>query len=93
MVKNVKEKRKNILKWIIILIIGIVILAIIINLFNSKKINLDSNKIVCSEKLRSMNVCAEIYMPVCGYPQKIVYSNSCSACIDKNVEYSIEGEC
>ncbi len=60
-------------------------------------------KTYCTEEQRNADVCIEIYQPVCGWanekiqclkwPCASTYSNSCFACIDKNVEYYTDGEC
>ncbi len=49
-------------------------------------------KFYCSEESRNFNACAEVYDPVCG-SNKQTYSNNCFACIDKNVQYYIQGQC
>jgi hypothetical protein len=90
---NKNKKIKNVSMWAILLLIGIVISVIMVSSFYFKKVDLDSNKIFCSEKSRATNVCSEIYIPVCGYPQEKVYSNSCFACINNQIEYYVEGEC
>jgi hypothetical protein len=53
-------------------------------------------KVYCVIEQRDVGVCIEIYRPVCGYKfdnSKQTYSNFCFACLDKEVEYWIEGEC
>jgi hypothetical protein len=57
----------------------------------------------CSDESKMVDACIEIYQPVCGwsgpeiqclkYPCASIYSNSCFACMDENVEYYTEGDC
>lgn len=57
----------------------------------------ENNKNYCSDESRNVDVCIEVYNPVCGYNsdgEKIkTYSNDCFACQDSSVEYWVEGEC
>jgi len=39
------------------------------------------------------DLCMTLYNPVCGYPAKETFSNSCFACQNPGVLYWIEGEC
>ncbi len=50
-------------------------------------------KYFCSEESRNVDFCATLYDPVCGYPIKETFSNSCLACLNKKVEYYTKGEC
>ncbi len=58
----------------------------------------------CTSEQRIVDVCIEIYKPVCGwfdsskiqcikYPCAQTFSNECLACKDSNVAYWTEGEC
>ncbi len=47
----------------------------------------------CEIGSRESETCVEVYEPVCGFPEKQTYSNSCFACGHKEVEYYIKGEC
>lgn len=58
----------------------------------------------CTQESRNAEACTTIYSPVCGWfdPEKIqcirypcaqIFSNSCLACIDKQVLYWTSGEC
>ncbi|MEK6832498.1 MAG: hypothetical protein AABY32_00495 [Nanoarchaeota archaeon] len=56
----------------------------------------------CNSDSSYIDVCAEIYEPVCGYYTleecdnincRKTLSNSCFACIDKNVLFYIDGGC
>jgi len=38
-------------------------------------------------------ICMTLYDPVCGYPIKETFSNSCFACQNQEVVYWIQGEC
>jgi len=51
------------------------------------------DRVYCTEKQRQVDVCIKIYQPVCGYPEKQTYTNSCFACMDENVEYWVDGPC
>jgi len=53
----------------------------------------DSEKEFCPPGSRDADICIEIYSPVCGYPIKQSFSNSCFACLNNNVDYYISGEC
>jgi len=53
----------------------------------------DSEKEFCPSGSRDADVCIEIYNPVCGFPIKQSFSNSCFACLNRNVDYYIPGEC
>jgi hypothetical protein len=63
-----------------------------------------SGKHYCQPSERGVDVCIEIYSPVCGWndPDKIVcvtypcassYSNSCFACLNPEILYWTEGDC
>ena len=56
----------------------------------------NSNKNYCYPESREAGACITLYDPVCGWKnnEKIgTYSNSCFACMDRNVEYWTNGEC
>lgn len=68
--------------------------------------NSNETKIVeCTEKQRSQDImCTEEWLPVCGYKEKTAcadnskaclqnYGNNCSACRQKEVMYTVNGEC
>ena len=38
-------------------------------------------------------LCMTLYDPVCGYPVKETFSNSCFACQEQEIVYWIQGEC
>lgn len=38
-------------------------------------------------------ICMTLYEPVCGYPLKETFSNSCFACQNQEIVYWIQGEC
>jgi len=38
-------------------------------------------------------ICPMVYSPVCGKPTNKIYTNSCVACRDANVEYYIKSAC
>ena len=50
-------------------------------------------KVYCKEEQRNVEVCIEIYQPVCGFPLNETFSNSCFACMSEQVEYYMRGEC
>ncbi len=73
-------------------------LELLIDKISEKKNN------YCSEESRNTQACTFDYNPVCGwfYPEKIqcvkypcaqTYSNSCGACINKDVLYWTQNEC
>jgi hypothetical protein len=88
------KKIKNLI-WFILAILVLVVLAftIFILFFQKQQNNKDDDRIYCSVFSRDADICIQMYEPVCGYPQKKTYSNSCSACREKNVEYYFSGEC
>lgn len=58
----------------------------------------------CSENSKKVEMCIEIYKPVCGwydsekiqcvkYPCAKTFSNDCFACMNENVKYWTEGSC
>ncbi len=53
----------------------------------------EENKNYCTPEQRQVDACIEIYQPVCGYPNKETFSNSCFACMDESVEYWVDGIC
>jgi len=46
----------------------------------------------CSNK-EAGELCMTLYEPVCGYPLKETFTNSCFACQNQEVVYWILGEC
>lgn len=52
-------------------------------------------KVYCPKEQGSLNVCAEVYMPVCGFSgeDSQTFGNPCFACSIKGVRYYVEGEC
>ena len=115
--QSIKKQGKK--AQIATIIIGIIILAIFIfsvfylsNIFNKDKNINDTNndsdfeyiKHFCPSESKNVEVCIQIYQPVCGWfnPDKIqcikypcaeIYSNSCHACSDNKVSYYTEGKC
>ena len=80
-------------------VVVVVIVAAIIWIGNSQvsgsgniKDN-NSDHRYCTTDSRNADVCAQVYAPVCGYPETQTYSNSCFACMDASVEYYVNGEC
>lgn len=68
--------------------------------------NSDDTKVVeCTKEQRGSDImCTEEWLPVCGYKEKTAcadnskaciqnYGNNCSACREKEVMYTINGEC
>jgi hypothetical protein len=48
----------------------------------------------CTEEQRGPGLyCIQVYEPVCGFPMKETFSNSCVACLNESVLYYVEGEC
>lgn len=92
--KRIKIKKKQ-KKLLIIFGILFILFLIIMTIFliNLNKRNTYPERNYCTWASRLADVCITIYQPVCGYPLEKTYSNSCSACIDKDVEYYISGEC
>ncbi|MDP2926138.1 MAG: hypothetical protein Q8N99_07210 [Nanoarchaeota archaeon] len=79
------------------------IIEIMLDNWTIRDNNQDKNKVYCRAEQRNYDICAMDYNPVCGwynneircikYPCAKTYSNACSACIDKNVEYYTPDEC
>lgn len=46
----------------------------------------------CQPESRDVDVCIEIYQPVCGNDAE-TYSNSCFACMNERVAFYFDGEC
>lgn len=79
-----------------IIIISIIILILLAGLLYYKPVNQKQaqlQKIYCIEESRQVKLCIAQYDPVCGFPKNETYSNSCFACINKNIEYFTRGEC
>lgn len=97
--RQIKQNYKaQITIFIIIAILVISIIAIIFTIPQKfKKAEESPKKIYCSQEQRNADVCIALYEPVCGFSkdnlQIKTYSNSCFACIDKNVKYYAGGEC
>jgi len=51
------------------------------------------DKIYCQPEQRNSDACIFLHNPVCGYPMKETYPNSCIACSEEEVEYYKMGEC
>ncbi len=47
----------------------------------------------CTLEQKNAEACISLYDPVCGYPTKQTFSNSCMACMNSKVNYWIKGEC
>ena len=50
----------------------------------------------CDEIFRGSDICYELYMPVCGFDADGKYEryvNNCFACINSNVQYTVDGNC
>ena len=54
-------------------------------------------EVYCTIQSREADACIALYEPVCGYNIEIdeskTYSNSCSACMNSDVDYWLDGEC
>ena len=86
-----KRTKKKLLIIIIIIILALTLITFI--LIKNQKQNVEEERKYCIESSRNVEVCIEIYEPVCGFPIEKTYSNSCFACMDKNVEYYTNEEC
>jgi len=78
------------------LIILFLVLAFILFSTKEKPEISESEKIYCKAEQRNIDVCIEIYAPVCGWSDSNIiktYSNSCFACMDENVLFYTESEC
>ena len=62
-------------------------------LSDSKNNETEPHRHYCTPEQRNVDVCIEIYEPVCGYPVEQTFSNSCFACMDETVEYWTHGTC
>ena len=64
----------------------------------------ENKRINCEKSQRNVDLCIEIYKPVCGWndPKKVqcaeescleTFSNFCFACLNEDILYYTEGEC
>lgn len=61
----------------------------------------EDNSYICNEKDRNIELCNEIYSPVCGHPEEcnkgercdVQYTNNCKACVNPNIYKTYKGEC
>ena len=53
----------------------------------------NGNQTYCTAEQRQADACITLYEPVCGYPEKSTYSNSCFACMEENVLYWVDDVC
>ncbi|MEK6945362.1 MAG: hypothetical protein AABW63_01060 [Nanoarchaeota archaeon] len=91
--------------WLVVILLAIFAIAIVSNILsNNNSKPQEESKIYCNTQSRDVDVCTEIYSPVCGwfdsskiqcikYPCAQTFSNSCFVCMDEKVEYYTEGEC
>ena len=96
-----KNKQKSLLIGIIFILI-LIFFILFVKFFPEKEDAEEKEKKFCDEESRNADVCITIYEPVCGYYTlndcsdftcKKTFSNSCFACIDKNVLFYVKGEC
>ncbi len=90
-IKINKEKRKLLVIFGILFIL--LIIATVFLLINLNKKNAHPERNYCTWKSRFADVCITLYQPVCEKKKKKTYSNSCVACINRDVEYYLSGEC
>ena len=50
-------------------------------------------KDVCKPTDREIEICINLYQPVCGMPLKQTFSNSCFACQNSEIIYYLPEEC
>ena len=88
---------KKRIKVMIVMLSLLLILVISIIIISLTKKPTENGTEFCTEESRNVDVCIEIYQPVCGYDSngnKIqTYSNSCFACMNEEVKYYIDGQC
>ena len=88
-----KDTTKKVI-LIISLVIAVALLMLAVILIVNKKAPYgEVNKIYCSSQSRNVDVCTEIYAPVCGYPAGQTFSNACFACMNQGIEYYTQGTC
>jgi len=54
---------------------------------------LEEDKQYCTKESREVDVCVQIYDPVCGKPLNKTFSNSCSACKNDGIDYWVSEKC
>ncbi|MEK6918297.1 MAG: hypothetical protein AABW51_05100 [Nanoarchaeota archaeon] len=92
--------------WIVVILLSILAIFVISEIFFKAQVGTTkiTKEVYCNAESRNVNVCVEIYSPVCGwfdskkiqcikYPCAQTFSNGCFACQDEKVEYYTEGEC
>lgn len=55
--------------------------------------DVEENRIYCKPEERNSEICTFLYEPVCGYPEKSTYPNSCVACSDEKISYWVGNIC
>lgn len=95
---NKMKYKSQITIFIIIAILVVAMTALVFMVSPKfKKAEEISEKVYCKSEQRNADVCISLYEPVCGFDkiekQIKVFSNFCFACMDKNVEHYIAGEC
>jgi hypothetical protein len=51
---------------------------------------------LCADEQRDADMCIEVWEPVCGFREdgtKKTFSNSCFACMNRDIVHWINGEC
>ena len=90
---HIKKYSRKTLCFVSIFALLLILGTVTICLFEKQRKSLQINKIFCSDSSREGQACAQVYEPVCGYPEKKDYSNFCVACKNVNVEYYVNREC
>jgi hypothetical protein len=55
--------------------------------------DVEENRVYCTPEDRNSDMCTFLYDPVCAYPAKETFPNSCIACSDETVLYWVSGVC
>lgn len=110
--KKPKIKRNNIIliSFIVLVVIAVFVFNFNEKAFQESKCNAsegewnetyqtclkESEITYCQKNQRNVDVCIQVYDPVCGFTsrgKKETFSNSCFACSNPEVNFYVPGEC
>lgn len=97
--KKISKKKLVFLVGVSVIVAMLIFISLYLIFFNKDISVQDKN--YCTEKSRSVDVCAEYYEPVCGYMAesclnpycKKDFSNFCFACMNEEILFYIERVC